>query len=451
MRFGVGAAAILSAPMVNAQETVFGVEQGFEFGRNTALTVPESGDRTSALTRLSYGLTSATRTQELSFGAAGAFRFEEIDGEQDSGFEDPEVTLAYSQEATNGSFDLTGRFARSEIDTLPGIADLVGDDGTIDVPEDLTDLFGTGQRTSYAATGSLVIGRDRAIQFTFDLGATGVLYEDVTDPDLVDTRTVNAGLTTALQFSKVTTGTVGLRFARTEEEDALETERDVRGIDLGMIYEATPRATLDARIGAEQTITTTTTEETETDGLTGGLGLEYEMPNGTLTATLDAARDVAGDQILTARVGRELELPAGALSTTIGVTRPENEDIAWIGTIDWTREFPTGLLQFRLDRSVTVDTDADTRRRTLAGLLYAYEINRVSDLSIGITHVVSEESAATARVERTDLVGVYNYALTENWDLSAGLGLTQRDEDGVGQADSAQISLSIGREFRAPR
>lgn len=451
LRTGLCAACLLPVAAATAQETVFGIEQGLEYGRNTSLSVPAEGDRLSAVTRLSYELTTATRTQELSFGADAVFRIENFDDETTSEFESPTVTLAYSREGANGSFDIAARYATRDIDTLPLISDFIGDDGVLDLPEDFADLTGSGQRTDYAATSTLVVGSAAPLRFQLDLGVSGTTYDDVTDPDLEDSETANIGLTTGLRFSDVFTGRVGLRYAVTQEDDATDTRREVTSLSIGAIYEISPRATLDASIGTERTVTEETTGDDETSGLTGRLAFGYDMPNGDVQVVLDASRDVEGDRITTFTIGRSIELPAGELSASLGVTNLENDDVSLIGSIDWTRELPTSQVLFRLNRSVSVDSDADTRRRTLAGAYYDYQVNRLSALNLGLTYILDEESDASNRVERADLIAGYSYALTADWDLRTGLGFSVRDEDTVGRAEATVVTISIGREFRARR
>ncbi len=456
LRTGIGGVVCLTLAPALAQEaggiqTTFGIEQSIELGRNPALSIPADGDRTTLATRLSYGLVTETRTQRLSFDAESTFRIEDVDGETESAFESPALTFGYTREGANSSLDLSASYVRRDIDTLPLLSDFVGDDGVLDLPDDFTDLVGTGERTSYAVAGSLVVGTSAPLQFQLDLGASGTQYEDASDPDLEDIESANVGLLTTLRISPVMTGTGALRYSRTEEDDATETRITTRNIDAGLIYEISPRATFGATIGIERTETEETIGDTETSGLTGGLDFGYDMPNGDLTLSFDASRDVAGDEILTFVIGRSLELPAGSLAATLGVTQPENDDVEMVGSLDWTRELPTSRLLFRLNRTVTVDTDADTRRRSQAAAYYTYVVNPASSLNLGASFVVSEESSAENRVERTDLTASYSYALTENWDLNSTIGYTIRDEDTVGRAESSLITLSLGREFKARR
>jgi predicted porin len=456
LRFAtVGALCLHSVPVpaqdVSGVQQIFGIEQGLEYGRNTSLSVPADGDRLAATSTLSYGIVTETRTQRLSFDIQGTYLIESEAGDTGGAIDGPVLTLSYSREAANASLDVSAEYRTEQIESLRSLTDFLGEDGVLDAPDDFTDLTGTGRRTRYSADATLVLGREDPLGFQFDLRTSGTTYQDETDPDLTDETEVGVGAATRLRISPVLTGTVGLSYAVTEEEDAAQTRRTVSDLDFGVIYDISERATLEATIGSSRTRTETTTDDTETTGLTGRLALGYDMSNGDISASLDASRDVEGDQVLTLLVSRDLALPAGSLSASIGATSQENDDVSLIGSLDWRQELPTSSLLLRLDRSVTVDSDADTRRRTLAGAYYTYDINTFSGLTLGATYVVSEASSATNEVTRSDITATYSYALTRDWDLNTAVGYTVRDEDTVGRATSPLVAVSIAREFTARR
>ncbi|WP_342078255.1 hypothetical protein [Yoonia sp. SS1-5] len=456
MRSGlVGALAVGATPgfaQDGGIQTTFGIAQSIEGVRNPALAIPAEDADIAATTTLSYSIVSETRTQLFRFGADSSFRIEYDDDDELIGeFEAPTLTFGYTRAGATSSFSASARFLREEIDSAPDFSDFVTDDGILEIPDDFTDLSGTGRRTGYTVASILTLGRDRPLGFEFEIGTSGVLYEDVTDPDLTDVTNVSARVGTLLRFSDVLSGRLSYGYSLTEEDDTAETVRRTQSIGAGLTYNLSPRSTFDIGIGAEQTETEVTTGTSEVDGLTGRLGYRQVMPNGDLTAVLDASRDVAGDLLLEFRLGRSLALPTGTLAVSVGATRPDGDDPAFIGTVDYTYILPDQRILLRLDRSVTIDLEDDIRRRTLLGAFYSYDINRFSSLSLGISHIVAEESDAAGRVERTDLTGSYSYALTADWDLSAGFAYSVRDEEAVGEADSSLISISLSREFTSRR
>ncbi len=451
-RSGLIGALCLPMSPVMAQETggvriIVGVEQGLDLGRNTTLSVPATGERASATTRLSFGIISETRTQSLRLDAESAFRFESISGEASSAFDAPALTLAYARQGAQASLNVSASYAQQDIETLRSLSAFIDEDGVFVLPEDFADLTGTGQRTTYDARAALVLGRDAPLGFQFDLGASGTTYQDTTDPGLTDTKRTNLGASARLQLSAVLTGTISLSYATFEEDNAVQTERTTRDLDFGLTYLISPRATLDAAIGSTSTDTSETTGDTRTQGLTGRIALGYDMPNGTANAVLDASRDASGDQRLGLQFGRSLELPAGRLSGTLGVTRPENDDVSLIGSIDWFQELPTGSFSVRLNRSVAVAADDETRLTTLASARYSYDINSLSSLSLGLSYVVADATSTTNRVTQTDATATYSYALTRDWNLNTGVSYRVRDETTVGRASSPVLSVSIGRDF----
>jgi hypothetical protein len=455
-RSGILSALCLPIPSVMAQDAggvqiVAGIEQGIEAGRNIALEVPDEGNSLATTTRLSFGISSETPIERLSLDLNGVYRIEDQAGETNAGFEDPALTLRYTRNGANGSFDVSANYTRAQVDTLRTITDFVPPDGEVEIPADFTDLTGTGERTAYGADATLILGRDSPLGFQFDLGTSGIIYSDTTDTGLTDIRRARVEAATRLQLSPKLTGNVSAGYETIDEDDATQTERVIRNVGVGLTYLASPRATIDTSIGYVWNRTDETTGVTNDDNVTGRLAFGYDMPNGVAGAVFDTSRTDDGTSILSARLSRSLSLPAGLLSASIGVTQPGDNDVALIGSLNWAQPLPTGRIAARVDRSVGLDADNDIRLTTVVGADYGYDINPVSSLSLGLSYAVSDASPGANRVEQANVAATYSHALTADWDFNATADFTVRDETDVGQATSPQISATIGRTFRTRR
>lgn len=432
-------------------QTRFGFEQGIEFERNPSLAIDGTDNQTALATTLTFGLESSGRAHQLALDTSAIFRARNASDETTSAVDSVGARLSYQRVGANSELQFNSSIDRREIDTLLTIADFLTDDGTLELPEDLSDLSGTGLRFDRAISASLLLGTQGPLGFQIDLGTNALRYEDTTDPSLIDVERRNVGVTASAAFSEVLTGRVSYRFEDNDEDNLAQTFRTVQNVSLGFDLAASPRLTLSGALGTQTTRIEDIGGDSETSDLTGNLGLSYDLPNGNAGATLDVARDALGDQITTLVASRRLELPRGALGTQFGVTQSSESDLEFVGSLDWTRAFPAGALTLRLDRSVAPDEDDLTQTETVAGAFYRQSVNRVSAINFEALVTVAGETAVANEVRRTDVAIRYERALTRDWSLNAGLRFTSRDEETVGEAETSQISLSIGREFNARR
>ncbi|MCQ0090460.1 hypothetical protein [Roseovarius sp. M141] len=452
LRRSILGALCLPIPSVMAQDAggiqvVVGVEQGIELGSNIGLEIPDEGNSISAPTRLTFGLSSETRVQQLNFEAGGTYRFENLDGENDSELDATNMALGYTRNGANASLSVFADYTVEQIDTLRTFDDFV-DGGEVELPSDFTDLSGDGLRTSYSAEATLILGNEDApLGFQFDLGTSGTTYDDATDADLTNEERAFVAAAARAQLSPVLTGTLGAGYTYVDEDDATETKRDIQNVDVGVSYLISPRTTIDAGLGYVWNRTEETTGVTNFDGPTGLLGVNYDLPNGSVGAILDSRRAEDGTRIQSVRVLRDMELPAGPLSASIGLARGGSEDPAVVGSLNWVKLLPSGSFTARLDRSMIVDSDDDLRVTTLGGLDYRYDINEISSLIFDLSYAVSEASDAADRVDEGSFTATYSRALTAEWDFNAAVGYRMRDESGTGQANSFLISATIGRSF----
>ena len=114
-------------------EQRFRIEQEFGVGDNLGLQTPSEGTTSLATTRLSYGLESKTRAQELSLAVGAALRFGSIaEGNTTStGLVDPFVGLRYRRDAANASFSVNGDYRQSDISLAAPLWAFLDQDGIV--------------------------------------------------------------------------------------------------------------------------------------------------------------------------------------------------------------------------------------------------------------------------------------------------------------------------------
>jgi len=413
---------------------VFGLEQRLEAGRNVGLDVPDEGSTTSAVTRLSFGLSSITPIDQLEISASSALVIERSPTSDGTEIElaRPDLTFSYVREIPDARLALTARFRRDDVDAFDD--DLDGEDDDDE-----------GTRTDYRLGLSYDFRRTAPLGFGIDAGYDLTEYENTTDPDLNDIETLRLGLEARLRLSEVLTGIGGLRYVREDEDDAAQTLTETVTTTVAMQYLASSRLGVTASVGLTDIETTEFGVTDRTSGPVARLGLDYTMPNGNATADLVLTTDSDEGERVSFEVGRTLALPSGALAARIGVTSADDAGTDVIAALDWTRNLPDGAIGINLVRAVSYDDDDDESQvDTTFAVDWMHEINALSSLRLDFSYEINE--APSERIEETAFGATYSYALTPDWNLDSGVRYRVRDDAG-GRADSPTVFVALGRSF----
>jgi hypothetical protein len=421
------------------------VNNRLEYTTNAGLDSPAEDPTTRASTRLNFTLSDATPISQFSFSAASGVYFIDGPGTDGTGFDDPELELAYRREGANArlGFDLYWR--ETDISFARPLEDFIVD-GELELPEDIEDLFGAGTRTSYGGNFNFALGTQAPFGVEVNGRIRAVDYSAVTNPSLVDTFRTRLNATAILRFSETDTGRVGLRYQSFDAENVTDRRSETRGGFVGYDRALSPTLGLQTEIGYSIFEATESGLTTTTQGFTGALGLDYDLPNGTATADLTAENARSGTRI-TFEAGRSLDLPLGQLRVSLGATRADGSDWATIGELVWRRDLPTGQIVTRLSRSVATTGDDSEALATQAGLIYTHDINPVSSLRFDLRYYVVDYSDADPTVRRTRVSAAYSRALTEDWNMNFGLSYQDRVQDGGAAADSKSVFVSLSRRF----
>lgn len=370
----------------------FGIEQGFEYGRNIGFAVPAEGSTSRATTGLSFGLFTSTPLDRLELTASGALIVEstpDTDGTE-AEIGRPRLAFAYTREVPDALFGIALGYARDTVDRLS---------------EDLSDTDSTGTQTDYGVGVRFEARRTAPASLFFEADYDVIEYDDTLDPDLIDRRTTTALVGTNLRFSEVLSGTFSLRFTREDEDGSL--------------------ATADTR--------------------TASFDLVRDLPNGSATLGFTQVDRESSDDQMTLTIGRTLEFPSGGLSARIGVTRSDSNGADLVGDLSWTRAMPDGEISASLGRSVGYDISADeTIISTEMSFDWLRQVNAISTIGFGLSW--TQRDAPSERIEVAELSATYSAALTLDWQLDSGVSYRVR-EDADGRAESPELFVSLGRVF----
>ncbi|MBL4812258.1 MAG: hypothetical protein JKX69_07875, partial [Rhodobacteraceae bacterium] len=176
------------------------VEQSLEASSNLALSAESAGTTTQSLTQLSFHIASETHVSALSLDAA--FGLRAANGPATDGTEltatDPRIALAYSQRAANASFEINADYTQSDIaySRLSDFVDPVS--GELTLPDDISDLQGTGTRQSLNFGATLRLREDAPLGVTLTASVADLSYRDTSSAELFDNRRTRLGTTVRL-------------------------------------------------------------------------------------------------------------------------------------------------------------------------------------------------------------------------------------------------------------
>lgn len=411
----LGAALLLAAPLGSpllAQETgrtvTIDIGQRLEGSRNEAL-VP-GGDATTLTSETTFGLTLESRTaREVIRASTGTvLRGVAGDAPRDLDFSDPGLQLSYALTGADADLSLSARLARADIAFTRPIELSLNEDGELEVISDLDDLRGTGIRQTRSLSADLDWGKRSRARFDAGVSVTELSYQDVTDPDLVDSLRIGARLGAGLEITPQLAARVGLSYGRTEEAGTVTGTS--RGLSAGLT--ATGRS---SELSARFELTEPENGDTRY-GLTGAWA--QEIPT-----------------------GGQLQLSLGAVRT--------GEDTALTGSATYFKPLPTGRISAQLQRGVDSDTDGATELTTAAILQFDRPLDRLTGLGLEMGYFQSDNLDTDVSIAQTEISARVSRQLAQDWTASLGASRLWRDEDGDA-ASSDSVFVTFGRSFEGP-
>jgi len=396
----------------------FGLSETLRYDDNLDLDVDSLGSTVQSITGLSFGLSSQTGISSLALSASTGLRI--LDGPDDADpdggnttdvdLDNTRIGLSYGRATANAALDVTGTYSMQQIENALTLADF--DPGTgdgVEVPEDLGQLAGTGQRRFYGLNAGLSLGLQDPVGYRLTAGFRGLDYANTTDPSLFGNTRTNVGAALLLRLSPVDQGQVGLSWGNFTSDDP---------------------------------------ENEDSDNVNLDLGVTRTLPNGNIGFTVFAEdSSEEGDSRVGFSLSRALGLPEGSLSASIGATRLEDQDPEFTGALSWRQNLPDGAINLGITQAV--QNDADNVPQYVTGLRFGYDrdLTPLSRIGLGASYAVIEAVDSPDRTETASLTAVYSRDVTEEWALDLGYTYRQREEDDAGMARSNSVFLGLRRSW----
>lgn len=418
-----------------------GVSTSFDVSDNADLSVISPGDTAQFETTLTFGFESVTRVQALRLSYSDTIR-EGTGPDANTGFRGPDFAATYERMGANARFSLGARQTTRDIvsdlteDDLGDADALIADDGTQSVTTLSFDLE-TGLRGPFGTELSL--------------STTDQDFSDVTDPDLDESRTRQGSLALVFRPLSTTEARLSFGFIDFEEEDAVGTERITRRVDLTGLHQLSSAATVRAEIGfteISETQTLVPFSLPDEQGLTALLRYDREAPAGGFSAAL--SRDVTAADGRTDLSGtRRFELAAGDIEITVGLTAPDSSGVYPFGRTTYSRELEDQSFSLGLSSVISVNSDGELQRDTVAGFNYGLQLNERNNLALDLNFIQTSDVDGSDIVDRirASTTASYQYRLTSDWTLAAGFTHRLSREDGSSTARSNTAFATLGRSF----
>lgn len=399
-----GAVGDASAQDAGGITITFGVSEQLEHLRRS-----NTDPTTQAVTDLTALYITETRTQRLSFSAGVSLRA--VKGPGIDGIEtevlNPNVGLAYTRTGASAALSVSASYTQNDISFLRPLSDFVDAGGVVTLPDDFDDLTGTGTRSQFGYSASLSLRENRPFGLVLSVSGSELNYTDTTDPDLVDTSRVEAGIGFRFDLNEVTQATLDLGHSRFESAAS---------------------------------------ETSETTSLAGAV--VFERPLGSLSFGLSATDTDSGRQYGFS-FGRSYQpSPTMSLSGEFGVTRASEGERVLTGAFSFAQELPNGTVSARFSREVSLtDEDEDRVVTSFAGG-YSTDLSPNLSLSVSAAFARSDRTETDEVTDVADLGVSVGYALTEDWSLTSGYSRQWRNEDGADTTTTDTISIGLSRSFQ---
>ncbi|GHF65714.1 hypothetical protein GCM10017056_41060 [Seohaeicola zhoushanensis] len=433
----------------------FGSYDNLSLGTGTALN-PREGRSTLSSTGVALNVSSETPTQTFNFQIGGALRYGSTPAGSttETGFVDPAASLFYTHEGARSRLQLDAAYSESAISLARPLWDFTDEDNVVTPPSDFGSLQGTGDRRASRFALMYETGIDAPLGFRASINRDSVQYLNTTTAQPTDYDRSSIKLSTFFRFRPGTALVVDLSASR-YDNNILNTTNKSQSAAVGFDHDLASGASLSARIGytkADSKNTGTTSKDST--GVTGSLSYATPLPSGSLSASYSVSRSDSG-AVDTLRVGRQYVLPTGSIGFDIGASSIAGSSARLIGGVNWRQTLPSGSLSLSLNRSVQADANNEDRFTTSLAARYSHQVNETSSLFANASYFLVDGTGTANQTTRTTISMGYSRALTEDWNLDAGINYNARKEVAVGAPTSSTLGrgtsngvfVSLSRKF----
>lgn len=378
-------------------------------GLNASLNVSQriniaDEDDADARTNLAFMLSSTTRRESLQFSANTGIE-QRFSSGVDFAVTDPSVGLSYTNESKQSSLTTGITYRQSDTDTL------------VEDSRELSDVLVTdeGLRTDVNANATLTLGRDAPFGADFQLGYALTAFSETSDPDLIDTERLSAGVNLRFNIDPTITATLGYNTSDTNRDGGRDVEND--RLTAGVSVAINPILDSTASIGLSRVQTSENGQTTQEDGVNYQFSLTQARPTGTITYALGSDISETGRRT-TARVSAQFETQRGALSGAIGLTQDEDENVRPLFQLAYQDELPRGSYSISVNQDFATNGAGEEILNNRLQIGWQQELTPTVGVSSSLRFLNSENLDDDGDTSRLDLSVGFQKELANDWALN---------------------------------
>lgn len=396
--------------------------------------VSSSDDGTYGQTNLGFGLTSVTSNQNLSFRVSTGLE-ERFDDGFDTEVIDPTFNLSYDVESRQSVFEVAAIYRRADVDSLTLSTDPLSNVLVLD----------SGKREQSGLTFGYLFGRESRFGGSFNASYDALDYTQTTDPDLIDSTTVGAGLGLRFDITPRVTATLGYSYSDTDRDGAASLDVESRMASAGaqLILSQTMSAGLSLGHKTVETSNDFGLLQSD-DGTTFNANLRIDRPIGAITLNLGS--DISQNGRRTEfDIGRTLETRRGGeVFGRAGLTRDDDGNTNPLYELQYSESQRRSAYAISLEQNITTSDLGEDALNTRLGLDYDYALTGTTDFQSAVNYQTSNFLDTDTRTSRFDVSVGLSRDLTEDWAVSSRYTYTVRSSD-TG-ADDTENKLFLGIE-----
>ena len=393
-----------------------------------------SGDGTfRAQTDLGFSLSSQTRTDGLTLQANSGLYVTGDDFE--IGIKDPSLSLAYQR--TSKRSDFTARLSYRTLDLGSYIA---SDEDDLSLT-----ILDNGTRKNVDGSVALVFGKDMPLGGTVSLSRSSVDYEDVADPDLVDSVTTSLASQVNLKIDHRITGRVTASWSELDQ-DVADRVTIVGGV--GADFLVNKNLTVGADLTYNVVETTNATSSSTNEGWGASVNATQRLPDGSISGEFRTGFNQNGRES-SVNISGQRQLKNGTLGASIGGTLSDDSDFAPLYGLSYSTELVKGgMLSAKLTQSFNVANDGAETVATNMNVSYQTALTRVSNISTAFTFRDSKGVNVDGEdASRMDLSVRYRHELARDWGLVGGYTYSYATEDGQDDRSTNTVFVGLDKTF----
>lgn len=439
----VGGVVAQEASEPSGVQMTLDLTQRFRAGDNLEHIATPSGSSAVAQTNLTFGILSETRTQTLQGTFGGSFEtgYMADDGGSVARLNDPFATISYFTESVNSSLTVGASYQRSDVSDFTFTDSFSPEDFVID----------GGTRDSTNAEIVFETGLGGPVGARIALSYTGRDFQDTIDPDLTDREVFTYDGKLRLALTRSAELQVLTKYREDRDNDATETLQTQTEFGFGLNYVMSEATDFAVTLTHNQLETLTTTGGVRSssieEGLTFGLDVTHDLPNGNLVGSLKSDV-VSSGRKNSYQLTRQFDLPRGAMSLTFGGSQTENGNLNPLYGVSYSQEFSSSSFSASLTQSSVTEVDGDERLNSRLRASYSKQITNISAINLDFSVNDSEITGGTGvDSRRTDVSVTYQRELTRDWNLNTGYRYRLTERSGSLDRKSNEIFASATRRF----